>query len=312
MVNGLMSLQITFLGTAASIPTSTRALSSVAVQRQGELFLFDCGEGTQKQMFQAKIGFNRRTRVFITHMHGDHILGLPGLLQTMSLLGRDKPLQIFGPKGIVNFIEAMITTVEFSLSFSAEACEVEDEGLVIQEKEYEVHSAWAEHSIPCLAYALIEKPRSGRFHPEKAAALGVPKGPLWHRLQNGKKVKLPSGRTVKPEDALDPPRPGRKIVVVGDTKPSDNIARFACGADVLVHEATFIKDLAERAEEDLHSTPSGAALVAKKAQVKRLVLTHISARYGDPEVLLNESRKIFPDTVVAEDFMKIEVPLKES
>jgi ribonuclease Z len=307
-----MSLQITFLGTAASIPTSTRALSSIAVRRQGEMFLFDCGEGTQKQMIQAKIGFNRRTRIFITHMHGDHILGLPGLLQTMSLLGRDKPLQIFGPKGIASFIEAMVTTVEFSLSFPVEVYGVEDEGLVFQEKEYEVRSAWAEHSIPCLAYALIEKPRSGRFHPEKAAALGVPKGPLWHRLQNGEKVKLPSGRTIKPQEVLDPQRPGRKIVVVGDTKPSDSIARFAQGADVLVHEATFTEDLAERAEEDRHSTPSGAALVAKKAKVKRLVLTHVSARYGDPEVLLEESRKIFPSTVVAEDFMKIEVPLKES
>jgi ribonuclease Z len=307
-----MSLQITFLGTAASIPTSTRALSSIAVQRQGELFLFDCGEGTQKQMIQAKIGFNRRTRVFITHMHGDHILGLPGLIQTMSLLGRDKPLQILGPKGITSFIEAMITTVEFSLSFPVEACEVENEGLVIKEKEYEIHTVWAEHSIPCLAYALIEKPRSGKFHPEKAVALRVPKGPLWHRLQNGKKVILPSGRTVRPREVLDRQRPGRKIVVVGDTKPSDNVARFAQGADVLVHEATFTEDLAERAEEDLHSTPSGAALIAKKAKVKRLVLTHVSARYGDPRVLLEESGKIFPNTVVAEDFMRIEVPLKES
>ena len=310
-MTGPMSLQITFLGTAASIPTSTRALSSVAVQRQGELFLFDCGEGTQKQMIQAKIGFNRKTKVFVTHMHGDHVLGLPGLLQTMSLLGRDKPIQIFGPKGTVNFIEALILTVEFSLCFPIEACEVENEGLVIKTKEYEVHAAWAEHSVPCLAYALTEKPRAGKFHPEKASALGVPKGPLWHTLQDGKKIKLPDRRTVKPQDVLDPPRLGRKIVIVGDTKPSDNIAKFTYGADVLVHEATFAEELAERAEEDLHSTPSGAALVAKKAHVKRLVLTHVSARYGDPEVLLEQARKVFPNTVVAEDFMKIEVPQKE-
>jgi ribonuclease Z len=311
MVTGPMSLQITFLGTAASIPTSTRALSSVAVQRQGELFLFDCGEGTQKQMIQAKIGFNRKTKVFVTHMHGDHVLGLPGLLQTMSLLGRDKPIQIFGPKGTMNFIEAMISTVEFSLYFPIEVCEMENEGLVIKTKEYEVHAAWAEHSVPCLAYALTEKPRAGKFHPEKAAALGVPKGPLWHTLQDGKKIKLINGRTVKPQEVLDPPRLGRKIVIVGDTKPSDNIARLARGADVLVHEATFAEELIERAEEDLHSTPSGAASVAKKARVKRLVLTHVSARYGDPKVLLEEARKVFPNTVMAEDFMKIEVPLKE-
>ena len=309
-MTGQMSLQITFLGTAASIPTLTRALSSVAVQRQGELFLFDCGEGTQKQMIQAKIGFNRKTRVFVTHMHGDHVLGLPGLLQTMSLLGRDKPIQIFGPKGTMNFIEAMISTVEFSLCFPIEVCEVKNEGLVIKTKEYEVQAAWEEHSVPCLAYALTEKPRAGKFHPEKAVALGVSKGPLWHTLQDGKKVKLINGRIVKPQEVLDPPRLGRKIVIAGDTKPSDNIARLARGADVLVHEATFAEELIERAHDDLHSTPSGAASVAKKARIKRLVLTHVSARYGDPKVLLEEARKVFPNTIVAEDFMKIEVPLK--
>jgi len=257
------------------------------------------------------MGFNRKTKIFVTHMHGDHVLGLPGLLQTMSLLGRDKPLQVFGPKGIINFIEAMVSTVEFSLSFPIEACEVEDEGLITKTKEYEVHAAWAEHSVPCIAYALTEKLRAGKFHPEKAAALGVPKGPLWHKLQEGKKVKLPDGRIIKPQDVLDPPRLGRKIVVVGDTKPSNRIAKLARGADVLVHEATFAEELAERAEEDLHSTPAGAASVAKKAKVKRLVLTHISARYGDTKVLLEEAKKVFQNVIVAEDFMKIELPLKE-
>ena len=305
-----MSLRITFLGTAASIPTPTRALSAVALKREGELFLFDCGEGAQRQMITAKIGFNRKTRIFITHMHGDHILGLPGLLQTMSLLGRDKPLQIYGPQGIAEFIDAIKRTVRFSLKFPVEVYEIED-GLVCQEREYEIHSAWAEHSVPSLAYALIEKPRPGRFNPERAISLGVPKGPLWSRLQRGEDVKLPDGRIVKPRDVLGPPRMGRKIVYVGDTKPSRVIADFAFGANVLIHEATFADDLAERAEEDLHSTPSGAALVAKKAEVKLLILTHISARYGDTKVLLEEAKKIFPNVLVAEDFMKIDVPLEE-
>jgi len=300
------------LGTAASIPTSTRALSAVAVQRKGELFLFDCGEGAQRQMIQAKVGFNRKTKIFLTHMHGDHILGLPGLLQTMSLLGRDKSLQIYGPVGIEAFIEAMIRTVRFSLKFQVETYEVEKEGLVCQEKEYQVHAAWAEHSVPSLAYALIENPRPGRFHPDRAVSYGVPKGPLWSRLQQGNDVRLPDGRIVKSEEILGPPRPGRKIVYVGDTKPSVNIAEFARGADVLIHEATFGEDLAERAEEDLHSTPSGAAKVAKKAGVKLLVLTHISARYGDTDMLLEEAKKIFPRVLVAEDFMRIDVPLRES
>lgn len=305
-----MSLRITFLGTAASIPTPTRALSAVALKREGELFLFDCGEGAQRQMITAKIGFNRKTRIFITHMHGDHILGLPGLLQTMSLLGRDKPLQIYGPQGIAEFIDAIKRTVRFSLKFPVEVYEIED-GLVCQEREYEIHSAWAEHSVPSLAYALIEKPRPGRFNPERAISLGVPRGPLWSRLQRGEDVKLPDGRIVKPRDVLGPPRMGRKIVYVGDTKPSRVIADFAFGANVLIHEATFADDLAERAEEDLHSTPSGAALVAKKAEVKLLILTHISARYGDTKVLLEEAKKIFPNVLVAEDFMKIDVPLEE-
>ena len=306
-----MSMRITFLGTAASIPTAARALSAVAIQRKGELFLFDCGEGTQRQMIQAKLGFNRKTRIFITHKHGDHILGLPGLLQTMSLLGRDKPLQIYGPKGTADFLEAMITTVEFSLRFPVEVCEIENEGLVLNEQEYEVHSVWAEHSIPSLAYALIEKPRPGKFHPERALALGVPKGPLWHRLQEGKAVKVSDEQIVRPDDVMDPPRPGRKIVIVGDTKPSDKIAKFACNADILIHEATFAEDLAERAAKDLHSTPTGAALVAKKAGAKLLVLTHISARYGDPAILLEEAKNVFPHVIVAEDLMRIDVPLKD-
>jgi len=195
-----LSLRITFLGTAASIPTPTRALSAVALKREGELFLFDCGEGAQRQMITAKIGFNRKTRIFITHMHGDHILGLPGLLQTMSLLGRDKPLQIYGPQGIAEFIDAIKRTVRFSLKFPVEVYEIED-GLVCQEREYEIRSAWAEHSVPSLAYALIEKPRPGRFNPERAISLGVPRGPLWSRLQRGEDVKLPDGRIVKPRDA---------------------------------------------------------------------------------------------------------------
>jgi len=305
-----LSLRITFLGTSASIPTKTRALSSVALKREGEIFLFDCGEGVQRQMITAKIGFNRKTRIFITHMHGDHVLGLPGLLQTMSLLGRDKPLQIYGPQGIAEFIDAIKRTVKFALKFPVEVYEVE-EGLIVEEKEYEIHSAWAEHSVPSLAYALIEKPRPGRFNPERAISLGVPKGPLWSRLQRGEEIRLPDGRTIKPSDVLGPPRRGRKIVYVGDTRPSDAIADFAFGADVLIHEATFADDLAERAEDDMHSTPSGAALVAKKAKVELLVLTHISARYGDPKVLLEEAKKHFPNVIVAEDYMSIDVPLKK-
>jgi ribonuclease Z len=245
-------------------------------------------------------------------MHGDHVLGLPGLLQTMSLLGRNKSLQIYGPSGVKAFVDAIIRTVKFSLVFSIEVFEIEDEGLVCQEKDYSVHSIFAEHSVPTLAYALIEKPRPGLFHPDRAFSLGVPEGPLWSKLQHGFKIKLPNGRIILPEDVLDPPRPGRKIVYVGDTRPSEKVAEFAKSADVLVHEATFSDDMADRAEEDKHSTPSGAAFIAQKAGVKLLVLTHVSARYGNSNVLLEQAKKIFPETIIAEDFMKIDVPLRES
>jgi len=304
-----MSLRIIFLGTAGSVPTNDRSLPSVVVQRKGEILMFDCGEGTQRQMIKARVGLNRKMKVFITHMHGDHVLGLPGIIQTMSLLGRDKPLQIYGPSGIKAFIEAIINTIRFWLGFPIEIYEIKQEGPVCKEEEYEVHAVWAEHSIPSLAYALIEKPRPGRFHPEKAIALGVPRGPLWSKLQRGMEITLPNGRIVKPEEVLGPPRPGRKIVYTGDTGPSDRIAELARNADVLIHEATFDDEMAERAKEDGHSTPSEAAQIALKAGVKLLVLTHISARYIKPDILLEQAKKIFPNVHIPNDLEEIEIPL---
>ncbi|MBS7660151.1 ribonuclease Z, partial [Candidatus Bathyarchaeota archaeon] len=182
-------------------------------------------------------------------------------------------------------------------------------GTIYEGRGYEVQAVWAKHSIQSLAYAFIEKPRPGRFHPEKALALGVPKGPLWSTLQRGIEVTLPDGRTIKPLDVMEPPRPGRKIVYSGDTRPSEKIANLAKNADVLIHEATLSDELAEKAEEEGHSTPSEAAQVALKANVKLLVLTHISARYADPRVLLEQAKKIFPNTYLPNDLETIEVPL---
>ncbi|MBS7654015.1 MAG: ribonuclease Z [Candidatus Bathyarchaeia archaeon] len=306
-----MSLRITFLGTSASIPTNNRSLPSLVIQREGDMLMFDCGEGTQMQMIRAGIGLNRKMRVFITHMHGDHVLGLPGMIQTMSLLGRDKKLQIYGPDGIKAFVDAIINTVKFWLGFPIEVYEIGEGHPVCQEENYEVHSVWAEHSIPSLAYALIEKPRPGRFYPEKAMELGVPKGPLWSMLQKGMNIELPNGRIIKPEDVLGPPRPSRKIVYASDTRPSDRIVELARGADVLIHEATFSDEMVERAKEDGHSTPSEAAEVALKAGVKLLILTHISARYSDPKTLLEQAKKIFPNVHIPNDLDKIEIPLPE-
>jgi len=272
--------------------------------------MFDCGEGTQRQMVQAGVGFHRKAKVFVTHMHGDHVLGLPGLLQTMSLLDRTKKLEIYGPQGIKAFVEAINQTVRFSLTFPVQVSEVEA-GLVCKEKEYRVYAAPSDHMDKSLAYALVEKPRPGRFNTEKAKELGVPAGPLWSKLQGGSSVKLSDGRTVKPEMVLGPPRSGRKIVYSGDTRQSENIVELAEGADLLIHEATFDDELEERAVEDGHSTPSMAAETAKKAGVKQLVLTHISARYKNANLLLEQAKKTFVNTELAEDFFRLELPLSE-
>ena len=307
----LTDLKLIFLGTGGSIPTPQRGLSAIAIRRKNELLLFDCGEGTQRQMIQARVGFHKKTKIFITHMHGDHVLGLPGLLQTMSLMDREKKLEIYGPQGIKAFVEAISQTVHFSLTFPVQVSEIEA-GLVCEEKEYKVHATPSNHNNSSLAYALIEKPRPGRFHPKKAKSLGVPEGPLWSKLQGGSSVKLPDGRIVKPEMVLGPPRPGRKIVYTGDTRPSENLVKLAENADLLIHEATFDDELMERAGEDGHSTPSQAAETAKDAGAKWLVLTHISARYRDASLLLDQARKIFSNTDLAEDFLKLELPLPEA
>ena len=305
-----MDLQVIFLGTAGSIPTVQRALPAIAIKRRNELILFDCGEGVQRQMIKAKVGFHKKTKIFITHMHGDHVLGLPGLLQTMALLDRREGLEIYGPVGIKSFIAAIEETVQFARTFSIYIKEITDEGIACEEKEYLVKVVKANHVVDALAYALVEKPRPGRFNQERARKLGVPEGPFWSKLQHGECVRLSDIELVKPQDVLGKPRLGRKIVYTGDTRPTQALAKLAKNADLLVHEATLGDELKERADEDGHSTPSEAAKIAKKAQVKRLVLTHISARYKAPEPLLRQAKRTFKNVNIAEDFMRIE--LKQS
>jgi ribonuclease Z len=304
-------MRLIFLGTAGSVPTKKRSLPAIVIQRKGEQIMFDCGEGVQRQMIKAKVGFHRKMKIFITHMHGDHVLGLPGLIQTMALLDRERKLEVYGPAGIKNFIQGIRDTVQFALTFPVEIREISDAGVVCEEDEYTVNATWANHVIPSLAYALVEKPRPGKFFPEKAKRLKVPEGPLWSKLQYGQVVKLPNGHVVKPEDVIGPARPGRKIVYTGDTRPFKNLRKFAGYADILIHDATLDDSLAEKAEEDGHSTPSQAAENAKRAKAKQLILTHISARYDDANLLLEQAQKIFQNTLVAEDFMKIEIPLPE-
>jgi ribonuclease Z len=304
-----MSLRVIFMGTAGSVPTPERSLPAVLIKRQNEQVMFDCGEGVQRQMIKAKAGFHKKTKIFISHMHGDHVLGLPGLMQTMALMNRQKKLEIYGPEGIKQFLDCMRETLQFGLTFPVEIHEVCDAGIVCEEKDYSVEAAKSNHVVSSLAYAFLEKPRPGKFYPEKARALGVPEGELWSKLQHGDKIKLAHGRVISPADVMGSPRRGRKIVYTGDTRPFKGFAKFAAAADLVIHDSTLDDTLTEKAAEDGHSTPSQAAQEAKKAEAKQLVLTHISARYPDPRLLLEQAQKFFKNTLVAEDFIELELPL---
>jgi ribonuclease Z len=304
-----MSLHVIFMGTAGSVPTPERSLPAVLIKRQNEQLMFDCGEGVQRQMIKAKAGFRKKTKIFISHLHGDHVLGLPGLMQTMALMDRQKKLEIYGPEGIKQFLECIRETLQFGLTFPVEIHELYNAGIVCEEKDYSVEAAESNHVVSSLAYAFLEKPRPGKFYPEKARALGLPEGELWSKLQHGDKIKLAHGRVISPADVMGAPRQGRKIVYTGDTRPFKGFAQFAAAADLVIHEATLDDTLSEKAAEDGHSTPSQAAQAAKEAKAKQLVLTHISARYPDARLLLKQAQKFFKNTMVAEDFMDLELPL---
>jgi ribonuclease Z len=262
-------------------------------------------------MLKAKVGFHKKMKIFISHLHGDHVLGLPGLLQSMALMDRKRIIDVYGPEGTTAFLTGVQEALHFGLTFDVQIHEIHDAGVACDETDYTVTAAWTNHVMPTLAYAFLEKARPGKFFPEKAASLGVPKGILWSKLQHGKTVTLPDGKVVRPDKVTGPNRRGRKIVYSGDTRPFKEFPKFASSADLLIHEATFEDALAEKAELDGHSTPSQAATQAKHAKVKKLVLTHISARYNDIGLLLEQARKIFPDTTVANDFLVLELPLGE-
>lgn len=294
-------IDVVFLGTGGSLPTKNRGLPSVALRRDGELLLFDCGEGTQRQMMQAGLGFNRTMSIMISHLHGDHVLGLPGLLQTMSSLARDKPLEMYGPKGLRRFLDALRRPLVFAENFPVRIREVEPNDEV-DKGDYVMRAVLAKHDIPCLAYGLVEKDRPGRFHPEKARTLGVPEGPLWGELQHGMNVKV-EGRRVRARDVVDPPRPGLKIVYAIDTRPSESVRALGKNADLLLHDGGFAEERRAKAKEYFHSTAREAAQLARSAQAKRLALIHISAVTTDDSVLEREARRVFKHTIVPRDFM---------
>ncbi len=302
-------IRITFLGTAASRPTVGRNVSGLSVQREGDLMLFDCGEGTQRQMMRYGTGFGIQA-IFVTHLHADHFLGIIGLLRTMALQGREEALQIYGPSGARELLQAAIHLGVDRISFPVTVREA-GPGDSIPFHEFDVVPFLVRHGTSAVGYALREHPRLGRFDVDRARALGVPEGRLFGRLHRGEAVDV-DGRIVLPEEVVGDPRPGRLVVYTGDTRPSPETVEVARGADLLIHEATFLSDEAERAHETFHSTAKGAALVAQEAKVERLLLTHVSARYSeDPGPLAEEARAVFSEAVVAQDGMTIEIGYRQ-
>jgi ribonuclease Z len=304
-------LRLTFLGTASARPTVRRNVSSLLVEREGDAFLFDCGEGTQRQMMRFGVGFGFR-EIFLTHLHADHSLGVTGLLRTMSLQGRTEPVALWGPPDSQPLLRELVELGGDRLGFAVALRELPP-GETIRYEGYRIEAFSTRHTRDSMGLALIEDERLGRFDPERARQLGVPEGPLFGRLHRGEDVTLPDGRTVEPAGVVGPPRPGRKLVYSGDTRPSDRTIEAASSADLLVHEATFGEAERERARDTGHSTAREAAEVAKRAGVRRLALTHFSARYSEQAHRLRaEAVAVFPETVVAEDGMILEVPLRDA
>jgi len=309
-------LSLTFLGTSAARPTVERNVSGLALVREGETLLFECGEGTQRQMMRYGVGF-ALSEIFFTHFHADHFLGVIGLLRTLGLQGREEPIKLYGPKGAKKLLESAIKLGVERVPFGVEIREVRPGDEIRNEEgvgrsSYGISVFATEHGGGSVGYALIEKQRLGRFDPAKAQALGVPEGPLWGKLQRGETVGLPDGRTVGPEGIVGGPRPGRKVIITGDTRPCASVVDAATGADLLVHEATFGEEEKERAKETGHATAREAAQVALAAGVRRLVLSHVSARYSlNADELVKEAREVFPETVVAKDGLTAEVPFAD-
>ncbi|HUP88384.1 MAG TPA: ribonuclease Z [Longimicrobiales bacterium] len=303
-------IRVTFLGTAASRPTVGRNVSSVLIAREGDLLMFDCGEGTQRQMMRFATGFTVND-IFFTHMHADHFLGVIGLLRTMGLQGREEPMHLYGPEGTRDILHEAVHLGVERVPFEIVLHELQP-GECVKRDGYDVVAYKTMHGIRALGFALVEHERLGRFHPEMARKLGVPEGPLFGKLHRGEPIEV-DGRTIHPDDVVGPTRPGRKVVYTGDTRPCKPTIDISTDADLLIHDTTFSEEESERAGITGHSTAREAAEVAKAANVAKLVLTHISSRYAeDPRALEREARHIFRNAVVAHDGLVVEVPFKDA
>ena len=305
----MSEIKIVFLGTGASNPTKKRNLSSVALKFHGEWLLFDCAEGTQRQMLHTNVSYMKINHIFITHFHGDHILGLSGLIATMAIHERENDLHIYGPKGISKVVGSLVKVAGEQMTFKIKYHEVPVRGgEILKDENYTVRSVPLKHNTNCFGYVFKEKDKEGKFMRKKAESLGIPVGPLYSQLANGKSVKV-KGKTFKPEDVMDysKAKKGRKISYIVDTMPNSKYFKAIEDSDLLIHESSFADTLKQRAKETAHSTSKQAAEVAKKCKVKKLILTHISPRYKNDKDILADAKKVFKNVKVADDFLVIEL-----
>lgn len=303
------NMTVTFLGTGASWPTAERGLSCVALKRGGEIVLFDCGEGSQRQLQKSELSYQQVSQIYLSHYHGDHCFGVPGLVKTMALNERDRPLAIFGPKGLRRMVEAWKNMGGWTNQFPITVSEIEP-GDAIERDGYTVHVYQGDHSVRNLCFALQEPERPGRFDKPKALGMGIPEGPMFGRLQKGITVTLEDGRIIPSSDVLGPSRPGRRVAYSGDTQPCLGVMEAAKDADLFICEASFTSELRQRAREVKHMCADEAAGIAAKATVRKLVLTHISPRYKDANEIRDEAAAIFPNVEVAADLWGLEVPFQ--
>jgi ribonuclease Z len=304
-----MSMRVTFLGTSAAMPTAERGPSAVICNREGERYLFDCGEGTQRQMMRFNTGF-AVSHLFVTHLHGDHVLGIPGLVQSWDFNDRDEPLAIHAPTGSRRHLQSLLHAGGHQPGFSIRINEVSPGTVALDGDDFEVRAFETQHRTRSVGWALVEDDRRGRFDRERAEELGVPVGPKFGQLHDGESVELDDGRVIHPEQVVGEPRPGRKLVYTGDTRPTRATEEIAHEADLLIHEATFASDEAKRASSTGHTTAREAGELAGRAEVKRLALTHISSRYaGDASAIAREAEAAFDgESVVAHDGLELQIP----
>lgn len=299
-------MEITFLGTGAGVPSKERNVTAIALsllQEQNSVWLFDCGEATQHQILNTTIKPRKINKIFITHLHGDHIFGLPGFLSSRSFQGGSDPLYLYGPEGIRTYVETSLRISQSHLTYPLIVEEI-SEGKIMEDEQFKVFAKKLDHGITSYSYRVEEKDKPGELLAEKLKEIGIMPGPIYKEIKEKDKITTDDGQVIDCKEFIGPPKKGRVVCIFGDTRFQESHISFVKDADMLVHEATFDKDKEELAYEYFHSTTTQAATLASKGNVGSLILTHISSRYQeeDAEMLLSEAREIFPNTYIAHDF----------